>query len=214
MPSGTSRSSPSTAVIGPKRLDHAAELDRRHRTDAVMVGLVVGDGQPWKTAAVLDERWIRSLHVESMRRGRPARRARAARPLPGLDDRRPARRRLRRRPQLRRAGRARRPRARHAEPPRRRDDRPRRRASSAPTSTATSAAVAAGGADAVRGRHPLRADDRRATLEGRARPRRAAGRARRADPGRRLLLRDPPRRPLRARSAPARSRARSRPTGR
>ena len=58
---------------------------------------------------------------------RPACRARPARPLSGLDDRRPARRRLRRRPQLRRAGRARRPRPGDAEPARRRDDRPRRR---------------------------------------------------------------------------------------
>ena len=42
MPSGTSRSSPSTAVIGPKRLDHAAELDRRHRPDAFMTGVLAG----------------------------------------------------------------------------------------------------------------------------------------------------------------------------
>ena len=121
MPSGTSRSSPSTAVIGPKRLTTPRELDRRH-----LLMLLTRSPCRGRLPPMLDERWIRALHVEAMRERGPARRARAARPLPGLDDRRPARRRLRRRPQLRRAGRARRPRPRHAERARRRDDRPRR----------------------------------------------------------------------------------------
>ena len=76
---------------------------------------------------MLDERWIRSLHVESMRRAdlhaeREPHVLFQASTIGALLDGR-----LRRRPQLRRAGRARRPRAGDAEPARRRDDRPRRR---------------------------------------------------------------------------------------
>ncbi len=50
-----------------------------------------------------------------------------------------------------------------------------------------------------------------ATIDGGARPRRAAGPARRADPGRRRLLRDPPRRALRAGPRPLGARASSPP---
>ena len=87
---------------------------------------------------MLDERWIRSLHVESMRHAdlhaeREPHVLFQASTIGALLDGA-----YRRRPHLRRAGRARRSRPRHAERARRRDDRPRRRASSAPTSTATS----------------------------------------------------------------------------
>ena len=89
----------------------------------------------WETGGVLDERWIRSLHVETLREEelhaeREPHVLFQASTIGGA-----ARGRLRGRPQLRRAGRARRPRPGDAERARRRDDRPRRRASSAPTST-------------------------------------------------------------------------------
>ena len=66
MPSGTSRSSPSTAVIGPKRLDHAAQFDRRHGFHAFTVDRSARPGGE-RLRGVLDERWIRALHVETMR---------------------------------------------------------------------------------------------------------------------------------------------------
>ena len=108
---------------------------------------------------MLDERWIRSLHVESMRHADlHAERARA-RALPGLDDRRAARRLLRRRPHLRRAGRARRPRAGDAERARRGDDRARRGVP-AGRRRRRRGAGRAGGADAVRGGDAVRTDGR------------------------------------------------------
>ncbi len=54
------------------------------------------------------------------------------------------------------------------------------------------------GEDAVRGRDEVRAGGRRARSRAGSRHEELLAPARRADPGRRLLLRDPPRRPLRA----------------
>ncbi|MBS1879527.1 MAG: acetolactate decarboxylase [Actinobacteria bacterium] len=123
-----------------------------------------------------------------------------ARPLPGLDDRGPARGRLRGRPPLRRAGRARRLRAGDAERARRRDDRPRRPFLPG-RRRRPGGRGRPGRADPVRGRHQLRADGRGDPRPG-ARPRRSARRPRRADPGRGVLLRGPPRRLLRAGPSP------------
>ena len=212
MPSGTSRSRPSTAVIGPNLL--TTPRSSIAAIDLMLSGHVrrACGSRPWKTG-----RRARRAMDQGPARGDDAgggtpRGARAPRPLSGLDDRRPARRRLRRRPHLRRAGRARRPRARDAERARRRDDRPRRRLLPG-RGRRRGGRGGAGRADPVRGRHQVhadgRGDDRRA-----ARPRGPARRPRRADPRRRGLLRDQARRPLRARSGPARSPASTRPTGR
>ena len=66
MPSGTSRSSPSTAVIGPNvfttpRSSIAAMAPCLHGRS---LGLVAATE---RLLGVLDERWIRALHVETMR---------------------------------------------------------------------------------------------------------------------------------------------------
>ncbi len=151
----------------------------------------------WKTGAVLDERWIRSLHVESMRQADLHAEHDAhvlfqastiGALLDGSYDGDLSFAEL----------------AEHGDlglgtlngldgemialdgellPRRRR----RRRSTRSPPRSETPFAVVTGFEPTVEAR-----------ARGGARPRRAAGAARRAGPGRRLLLRDPPRRPLRA----------------
>lgn len=67
MPSGTSRSSPFTAVIGPKRLTTPLSSIAATQADASRSASQRSPGRG-KLPLVLDERWIKSLHVESMRR--------------------------------------------------------------------------------------------------------------------------------------------------
>ena len=144
---------------------------------------------------------------------RPAPRARAPRPLSGVDDRRPARGRLRRRRHLRGARRARRPRARDAERARRRDDRRRRpllprrrRRRSSRRSTPTSARRSRRSP----GSSPRSSVDARRAAHLRG----AARRARRARRRPRGELRDPDRRRVRARPRALGARGSSRRTGR
>lgn len=70
MPSGTSRSRPSTAVIDPKVLttflSSIAAIPRWFH-DRTFSSVTVVAGGLKDSAPMLDERWIRSLHVESMR---------------------------------------------------------------------------------------------------------------------------------------------------
>ena len=67
MPSGTSRSSPSTAVIGPKRLTTPRSSIAAMTCDAHDRRLAGGEPALRDCTVVLDERWIRSLHVETLR---------------------------------------------------------------------------------------------------------------------------------------------------
>ena len=130
---------PSSGGSG-RRGDNRSSQNARGRRPRMLtvrrVGGVVCHGAIDRECGVGRGRWLNQPRARSPSRHRVARRdpapqraargARASRPLPGVDDRGAARRRLRRRRHLRRARRARRPRARDAERARRRDGRPRR----------------------------------------------------------------------------------------